>query len=280
MRDRFIVVNDCRFHVIEAGSRQAEPVLLLHGFPQHAYAWRHLIAPLAGDRHVIAIDLRGCGSTDAPRRGYDTSQRVADVIALLDALKVARADIVGHDWGAWLGFRLALDHPDRVRRLVSVSMVHPWVMQRHLIPHLWRWWVTALFEIPGVGEWVLRRRPEVAGWLLARDAPDRGLWTHQLRTIYSGPAAEPARASAGRRLHTQLVLRDIPRLLLGVDRRRPFTTPTVIIGGDGDALLPPSVLTVPLRLADRVTVRVVPGGHFLLDESPEEVLNLTVQHLR
>jgi pimeloyl-ACP methyl ester carboxylesterase len=104
--------------------------------------------PLAHDRHVIALDMRGFGSSDAPRRGYATFQRMADVLAVLDALGVTRTDIVGHDWGAWLGFRLAVDHPDRVRRLVSISMVHPWVMQRHLIPNLWRWWVTTPWSRP------------------------------------------------------------------------------------------------------------------------------------
>jgi pimeloyl-ACP methyl ester carboxylesterase len=279
VRHRFLTVNGCRLHVVEAGDPDSTPVILLHGFPQHAYVWRELMLPLAQHRHVVALDLRGFGLSDAPRRGYDTSQRVADVLAVLDALGAARADVVGHDWGAWLGFRLALDHPDRVRRLVSISMVHPWVLQRHLIPNLWRWWVTALFEIPGAGEWVLRYRPDITGWLLARDAVHPEVWTAQRRHGYTSPAAEPARAAAGRRLHSQLILRDIPRLLVGRDRRRVLEAPTLIIGGDDDALLPPSVLTTPRRLAQRVRVRTIPGGHYLVDEAPEQVLGLILEHL-
>jgi pimeloyl-ACP methyl ester carboxylesterase len=277
---QYVFVGGCRLHVATAGDNATAPVILLHGFPQHWYVWRELMVRLARSRRVIALDLRGFGWSDAPRGGYSTSDRVADVVAVLDALGIGTADVVGHDWGAWLGFRLALDHPERVRRLVAVSMVHPWVMQRHLIPNVWRWWVTVLFELPGLGEWMLRSRPQVTGWLLARDAVDSGVWTPWLRQIYSSRAAEPARAAAGRRLHTQLILRDIPRLLLGRDRRRTLTAPTLIIGGENDALLPPDVLTVPRRFADRITVRTIAGGHFLVDENPNQVLTLIHEHLR
>jgi pimeloyl-ACP methyl ester carboxylesterase len=238
------------------------------------------MGPLAQSRRVIALDLPGFGWSDVPRRGYSTTDRVADVLAVLDALGIAKVDVVGHDWGAWLGFRLALDHPERVRRLVSISMVHPWVMQRHLIPNVWRWWVTVLFELPGLGEWMLRARPQVTGWLLARDAVDPAVWTPRLRQVYASRAAETARAKAGRRLHTQLILRDIPRLMFGRDRRRTLEARTLMIGGKNDALVPPDVLTVPRRFADRITLRTIPGGHYVVDENPDQVLALVEEHLR
>ena len=280
MQHQYVSVGEYRLHVATTGDSAATPVILLHGFPQHWYLWRELMVPLARSRRVIALDLRGFGWSDAPNRGYSTADRVADVLAVLDALAIDKADVVGHDWGAWLGFRLALDRPDRVRRLVAISMVQPWVMQRHLIPNVWRWWVTLLFEVPGLGEWMLRARPQVTGWLLARDSVDPAVWTPRLRQIFASRAAEPARAKAGRRLHTQLILRDIPRLLRGRDRRRTLGTPTLIVGGENDALLPPDVLTVPNRFADRITVRTIPGGHYLVDENPDKVLALVEEYLR
>ena len=280
MQHGYVTVWGCRLHIATAGDADSSPLILLHGFPQHWYVWRDLMVPLARFRRVIALDLRGFGWSDAPGRGYSTRERAADVLAVLDALGIGEADVVGHDWGGRLGFRLAVDHPDRVRRLVSISMVHPWVMQRHLIPNVWRWWVTALFEIPGAGEWMLRTHPKVTGWLMARDAGRPAVWTSRLRAIYASRAAEPARAKAGRRLHMQFVLRDIPRLLLGRDRRRVLTVPTLIIGGENDALLPPRVLTVPTRFVECITVRTIPGGHYVVDESPEQVLALVEEHLR
>ena len=278
MPDYNVTVHGVTLRLSEAGKAGAPPVLLMHGFPQDRSMWRDVTPTLARTRRVISLDLRGAGESEAPRHGYSTTERVADVVAVLDALGLDRVDVVGHDWGAWLGYRIALDHPDRVRRLVAIAMVHPWPMQRHLLPNVWRWWVTALFEVPGVGAWVLRRHLGVASWLLTRDSRRPDIWSSERLHRYVVRAAEPARASAGRQLHTQLI-RDIPRLLLGRDRRRTLEAPTLVVGGEHDALIPPAVLTVPARLAGTMSVRTLPGGHFLVDEIPELVAELVDTHL-
>jgi pimeloyl-ACP methyl ester carboxylesterase len=277
-RHRFVTTDGIRLHVAEAGDPRAPVVLLLHGFPQHWFMWRHLIEPLARTHRVVALDFRGFGWSDAPARGYSTAARVKDVLAVMDELDIDRADVVGHDWGALVAFYLALDHPSRVNRLVSVSMVHLWPLQRHLAPSTWRWWVTALFEWPVLGSWMLRRRPRVAGWLLARDAVDIDVWTEELRGIYTSRLTEPARARAGQRLHAWLVL-GMPRLLLGGNRRRRFDIPTLVLGGDHDALIPAHVLTVPAHRSTTIAVRAVPGGHFLVDEHPDQMIDAILEHL-
>ena len=102
-------------HVLEAGDAGAPPVLLLHGWPQHAWCWRHVIPLLAGDYRLIAPDLRGFGWSDCPAGGYDPVTFAADAVALLDALEIERADVIGHDWGGSAAFALALTAPERVR---------------------------------------------------------------------------------------------------------------------------------------------------------------------
>lgn len=276
VRHRMVRVNGTNLHIAESGDDDAPAVLLLHGFPQHWYMWRDLFGPLARQRHVIAVDFRGFGWSGSPRRGYSTSTRVGDVLAVMDELGLVRADLVGHDWGALVAFQVARDHADRVGHLVAISMVHPWPMQRHLAPSVWRWWVTALFEWPGIGPWILRSRTRVVGWLLARDAAAPSVWTDELRNVYTSVAAEPARAKAGQRLHMQLIL-GMPRLLLG--RERQLDVPTLIIGGEQDALIPPAVLTVPERHKDVVAVHTIPGGHFLVDENPRQVTEAILRHL-
>lgn len=279
VRHRFVDVDGVRLHVAEAGAAGKPAVLLLHGFPQHWYVWRDVIEPLGSSRHVVAIDLRGFGWSDAPARGYSTAARVRDVLAVMDQLGIGCADVIGHDWGGWLAQRLALGHPDRVERVVGISMIHPWPLQRHLAPATWRWWVTMLFEVPFVGEWVLRRHPRVTGWLLSRDARDASVWNPSLRGMYADVASEPSRAKAGRKLHGQLILHDIARLVLGRDRRRGMEVPTLLVVGDNDALFPASVLTVPKARAHTVKVAVVSGGHFVVDESPAEVVAAIREHL-
>jgi pimeloyl-ACP methyl ester carboxylesterase len=278
VRHRYLPIRDTRVHVVDSGSDAAPAVLLLHGFPQHWYVWRNVISALAQDRHVIAVDLPGFGWSGPSVHGYSTSERVRCVIALLDTLGVDTADIVGHDWGAWLAFHLALDAPRRVGRLVAISEIHPWPRQRRLLPNLWRMWVTALFEVPGLSSLVQRDR-RIVRWFLSRDAVNRAVWTDDLVDVYAARAADPAVARAGQRLHSAFVLRDIPRLILGRDRPRPFRTPTLLLGGSRDTYIPPALLTPPRTRDAWLRVETVEGGHFILDENPTAVIAAVRAHL-
>jgi pimeloyl-ACP methyl ester carboxylesterase len=121
-----LTVNGLSFHVIDEGDGPA--VLLLHGFPDSSALWRHQVPALvdAGYR-VIAPDLRGFGASDRPEgvAAYAMPTLVADVLGIIDTLDVERADVVGHDWGSGLGWTLAAVVPERVRRLVALSVGHP-----------------------------------------------------------------------------------------------------------------------------------------------------------
>ena len=92
VRHRFVQLPGLRVHVAEAGA--GEPLVLLHGFPQHWWGWRKVLPALAEHYRVIAPDLRGAGWTEAPRHGYTEEQLVSDVIGLLDALEVHRGQLV------------------------------------------------------------------------------------------------------------------------------------------------------------------------------------------
>ncbi len=97
---------------------------MLHGFPETSLSWRHQIEALASSGyHAVAPDARGCGYTEAPPdvACHDTRSHVADAIALLDALDVRSALVVGHDWGAVTAWQLALRHPERLRGVVALS---------------------------------------------------------------------------------------------------------------------------------------------------------------
>src|SRR5688572_13085585 len=121
---RDVSANGTRFHVAEAGSGPL--VLLLHGFPEFWWCWRHQLVGLsdAGLR-AVAPDLRGYGASDKPPEGYDAFTLAADVAGLVRALGEQRALIVGHDWGAAIGWVVAALHPDVVERLVVLGTAHP-----------------------------------------------------------------------------------------------------------------------------------------------------------
>lgn len=263
---RYTTARGLRFHVAEAGG-DGPPVLLLHGFPQHWYAWRDVLAELAADHHVYALDLRGSGWSQAPRRGYDTATLVRDVLAVLDALGLRRVRLVGHEWGGWLGFRLALAAPERFDGLVAVNAPHPWMRHRDLMPHIWRYWYTALFEYPVLGTWIIRTWPALLAWFLRRGRPelpaaDVDVFVERIR--------QPDRARAGHQLHWQLVLRDIPGWMVGRYRRRRLAVPSVLLAGATDFVLHPRSVAATGSVPN-LSVRVVAGGHYLPEERPDAI---------
>ncbi|MFG2792553.1 alpha/beta fold hydrolase [Streptomyces sp. NPDC048419] len=139
-------VRGIRLHVAEYGA--GAPVLLLHGFPQHWFAW-HRVAGLSGaGRRLICPDLRGFGWSEQTQRGYDIDGLCDDMLALLDVLGLDRVGLVGHDWGAHVGFRLCLRAPERFTGHLALNMAHPWTRQRAVLPNLWRQWYTAFIEYP------------------------------------------------------------------------------------------------------------------------------------
>ena len=120
--------GDLVFGAVVAGAEEGEPVLLLHGWPQTALSWSRVIGPLAaGGLRVAAVDQRGYseGARPADVAAYTTSRLVSDAADLLEALGWGTAHIVGHDWGAIVGWELAARHPGLVRSLTALSVPHP-----------------------------------------------------------------------------------------------------------------------------------------------------------
>ena len=267
---RFVTANGVRFHVAEAG--EGEPLLLLHGYPQHWYAWRHVVPLLAGRYRLIMPDLRGFGWSDAPYRGYDTDSRGDDVLGLMDVLGLERVRLVGHEWGGWAGFMACLRAPERFTGYLALNIVHPWPDQKAARRHAWRMWFTAFLEYPVVGGAVVRYWPGFTRFLLRLGVTDRSAWTAEVLDEFAESIRPRARAHASRALHWQYVLHDIPRLILGQHRLERLTVPTMILFGADDFALSPQVLTGGDLHADELLVRLVPGcGHYIADERPDLV---------
>ena len=128
-----------RLHVRAAGPEDGPLVVLLHGFPEFWYGWRHQIAPLAeAGYRVMVPDQRGYNRSDAPgaMAAYDLDLLVDDVCAVIDAAGRDRAAVVGHDWGGTVGWYFAHTHPERLHRLAVLNMPHPHVLGKTLRAHL------------------------------------------------------------------------------------------------------------------------------------------------
>jgi len=128
---RDVHANGIRLHVAETG--EGPLVLLLHGFAEFWWAWRHQLGPLADAGYrVVAVDLRGYGDSDKPPRGYDAWTLAGDVGGLVKALGAPSAHFVGHGWGGMLAWTVAALHPRLVRSVSALAAAHPMALRREI----------------------------------------------------------------------------------------------------------------------------------------------------
>lgn len=258
-----------RTHLAAIG--EGEPVVLLHGFPQHWWQWR-AIAPViaAGGYRVICPDLRGAGWTVADDPRVERETRLRDLLALFDALHIECAHLVSHDMGAITATQLTYDHPERVRTAVQLS-VPPFFMTfsprlapgfRHLPPFIWH---RPGASLRGVFSEAYVARPMSEATVAAHLAPMR----------------QPDIDGAVRPLTRGMVLPEAMRLSRGVYRRRRLTVPTLVVFGRRDRPWTEEnmgrVCRNPTRYADRVEFAYVDdAAHFITDDAPAAVADLAL----
>lgn len=279
VKHRYVETGRLGVHVAEAGS--GPPVLLLHGWPQHWYAWRELIPLLAGSRRLICPDLRGFGWTDAPASGYRTADLAADMVALLDALELDRVDVIGHSEGGRVGFELCLSQPARVRRLVTLAAMHPYPSMRLLAPHGWRFWWTPLVETAWLGRRVVRHLPVVTRAVLRASAANCAALSDAVTGEFVASVREPARARASERLMHEFAYHEMIPALLGANRSRRLRTPTLMLNGERDFFTPARALGGSEPYADDLRIQVIPAaGHLLAEECPQVIADAACAFLR
>ena len=264
---RTVDVGGLSVHVAEAG--QGEPLVLLHGWPQHWYCW-HRVVPLLADRYRLVMpDLRGHGWTDAPASGYDKEQLATDLLGLLDALELPRVGLVGHDWGAWTGFLACLRAPERFRAFLALGIVHPF--QRPSAAKALQGWRMAYqvpLSTPVLGQALLRSSPHVVSQLVKAGSRRP---VEDTRT-YGEVLQEPARARASVQLYRTFLTQESPRVAMGRYADARLTVRTRLVNGAGDLVSSPALLEGWQRNADDMTVEVLDGvGHFVPEEAPEVV---------
>ena len=162
VRHHTVRANGIRHHYAEAG--EGPPVILLHGFPETSYAWRHQIPVLAKTYRVIAPDLRGYGETEKPASGYDKRTMANDVRELMRVLNLPRIALVGHDRGARVATRFAKDHADVLDRLVVIDNVPTRIVAREFNARLARaYWFFIFHQVADLPEALISGREDL--WL-------------------------------------------------------------------------------------------------------------------
>ena len=268
---RFVRAGETSFHVALAG--EGDPLLLVHDWPQHWYAWRHVIPRLAERHRVVALDLRGFGWSDIAWQGFETPSLVADVVAVVDELELERVGFLGHGWGGWVGFNAALEHPDRIGRLCALGALPPWLRPSpRALAALLRLRSQVAVATPFLGPRLCRIGGFVTG-TLRRSAADRSRLDDGALRLYARDLRASTRARAAALLNRTFLTRELVPVLAGRNRGRRLTVPTLVLTGEHDLLSPELIARRPLP-ADDLSFETVPGaGHLLPEERPDVVVD-------
>jgi pimeloyl-ACP methyl ester carboxylesterase len=268
-----VIVGGIRLHVAEAG--EGEPLVLLHGWPQHWWHWRHVIGPLSERYRVIAPDWRSLGWSEAAASGYSVWDLRDELLGLLDVLGLDRVRLVGQDWGNLVGYVLGIEQPERLERFVALGGIHPWSATGSTPLIYLRPWHIYLNASPAGP--ALARSGALPAFLLRRWR-SRGEYTPEEVGAYVAQFARAGtRAATGQR-YRSIVLREIPYFVREHKRLR-LTVPTLALDGDAD----PLTAGVPdswRRFADAMEWVTLPGvGHFPAEEAPEITIERTLAFL-
>jgi pimeloyl-ACP methyl ester carboxylesterase len=264
---RWVDAGGLRVHLAEAGPEDAEPVLMLHGWPQHWYLWRNVIPRMSSRYRLLMPDLRGLGWSEVTKRGYEKDNLARDQVALLDSLGIDRVKLMGHDWGGYSGLLMCLLAPERVERFICLNTGHPWPRQDlRGLASIWRFAYQLPMVAPLLGPRVTRIRGFVKFML---NGAKKGLFSADELEAFEAPLRDRERAKATAGYYRSFQRRDAPKVLRGEWRKYRLTVPTRMLHGTGDPVITPKSLEGYEPYADDLQIEFVPDtGHFIVDAAP------------
>jgi epoxide hydrolase 4 len=282
---RYIDIDDIRLHVAEAGDPNGPLVVLLHGFPEFWYAWRHQIPSLArAGFHVVAPDLRGYNLSDKPSAviAYRLELLAHDVARLIDALGYQRAHVVGHDWGGAVAWTFATRYPDLLDRLVALNIPHPERMTRALrMPRQWlRSSYMLFFQLPWLPETLFRAGDAfVLRRALQRDPARLGAFTDADLARYRKAWSQPGALTGGLNYY-RAAFRRAARLARSARGSRPIVAPVLIIWGRRDRFLLPELARPNPVFVPNARIEWLPNAsHWVMTDARERVNELLIEFL-
>jgi pimeloyl-ACP methyl ester carboxylesterase len=255
------------------GPEDGRPVVLLHGFPDSGRLWSRQVRALseAGYR-IIVPDQRGYGRSDKPTdvEAYNMVQLAADVVTVLDEVEVAKAAVVGHDWGAAVAWTTASFAPDRVERLVALSVGHPLAFVATGMEQREKSWYMLLFQFEGIAE----------QWLTANDWANFRLWTHHpdadavIATLEADGSLTPGLNWYRANVPPRALVEPPPAF-------PPVTVPTLGVWSTDDFALTEAQMVESSKFvqADWQYHRIEGPGHWMQLEAPDEINRLLLDYL-
>jgi len=270
-----VSTNGIRLHTALAGPEDGNPVFLLHGFPDAWFGWEQQIQPLAdAGLRVIVPDQRGYNLSDKPQgvASYRMDILVEDILGLADAFGHKRFHLAGHDFGAMVGWNLAMRCPERVKRLAIANVPHPMVMGRFLRTRpsqMLKSWYALFFQLPRLPEWFV----QLGDWRFLIAAMPEDL-TSEARDRYRQAWSQPNAMSSMINWYRASLRQS------GASASSPIIqVPTLVLWGKQDPHLSHEMAQPSVDLCENGRlVTFEDATHWVMQDKPAEVNQQLIQH--
>jgi pimeloyl-ACP methyl ester carboxylesterase len=278
VRHNYADLGEVRLHYAECGSGD-RLVILLHGFPEFWYSWRHQLPVLGKHYRVVAPDMRGFNLSDKPPRksDYQIEKLVDDVLGLIKHFGQTRAAIVAHDWGAGVAWALAQRHPEAVSKLAAlqVPLAAAW-RDNMSFAQLRRSWYMFFFQLPGLPErWASAKDFARLDEMFRKTSFRPGAFSDEDIEAYKNALRQPGALTSSLNYYRANVLRGLLRK--GVETPSEgdgrIRVPTLFIYGELDTAVIPSTVRNLSRYFDAPyrELRIPDSGHWVQNEAVKEV---------
>ena len=247
-------------------------MLLLHGFPECWYSWRHQLEAFATDYTVVAIDMRGYNESDKPteKSAYKMVELVKDVEGVISALGYEQCVLVAHDWGGAIAWQFAYTYPDLLSHLIVLNLPHPAKFAAGLrtAKQLQRSWYIAAFQIPWLPEKLLAANNYAAiRKLFKESAINPEAFTEADLDVLVAAAAKPGALTSMLNYY-----RNLPETLFTQQEWSVLTVPTLMIWGENDAALGKELTYNTEAYVESLTIQYIPScSHWVQQEQPSLV---------
>ena len=277
IRFETIPTNGIRLHTALAGPEGGDPVFLLHGFPDAWFGWEAQIEPLAeAGFRVIAPDQRGYNLSDKPKgvSNYQMNTLGDDILGLADAFGIDRFHLAGHDFGAMVGWNLAMRHPQRLQRLAIANVPHPVVMRNYLRTHpsqMLKSWYVFFFQLPRLPERVVKAN----SWKFLISAMPDNLNAKE-RARYREAWAQPGAMTSMINWYRASL-----RQMRKSTEISQIRVPTLVLWGKQDPHISYEMASLSVDLCEAGhLVTFEDATHWVMHDKPEEVNQLLIEHFR
>jgi len=280
-----ISTNGLNFHMVSQG--EGPVVLMLHGFPENWYSWRHQLSALAQHGYkAVAMDMRGYNLTDRPTRvsDYRMPLLVADVEGLISALGCEKVHLVGHDWGGVVAWTFGARHPERLLSLTILNSPHPKAFAWHLkhnFRQLRRSWYMFFFQIPILPELLIRLAADQTfvrtfrGWAIHKE-----MFSDDVIDFFKKPMLQPGALTAGINYY-RAMLRNV-KTLNEAQQFPKISVPTQVIWGENDRALGKELCDgLEDYFENHFELHFIPNcSHWVQQEEPDKVNELLVDFFK